>query len=115
MYGRPEISGKLVSTAPLGGSPGWLSPAQSFANGVDQFGYRHPEAIRQFREHINLDPDAAHFVVANGPLRETERVSELLLSQFLFAPQLRDPVTQRPVEGFLVGNHRNPSCPETKP
>jgi integrase len=42
MYGRPEISKELASTAPLERSLGWFSPAQRFAHGVDQFGCRVP-------------------------------------------------------------------------
>ncbi len=106
MSARPEI----LSTARSSAASGWPAPrfslGETFANRINQFRDGDSETIRQLRQQAHLHTNAADFVVANSLLRNTQRIGELLLSQVLIPPQIRNTFAERSVERFLVRCHR---------
>jgi hypothetical protein len=115
MSARHEILSTARSSAASGRPTRWFSLGETFANRINQFRDGDSETIRQHRKQAHLHSDAADFVVANSLLRKTQRIGELLLSQVLIPPQIRNTFAECSVERFLVRYHRIRSRQWMKP
>lgn len=102
---RVALESAIRALVAVGGPPRGLPLGGFLLQGIEQRGNRNSQAFRQWRQHVDLEPDAADLVMADGLLRKTQRIGELLLRHVPAAPQFGNALAQRPVKNFFLRRH----------